>query len=176
MIYPFSLLFAVFFARINAVYHPHLLFRKYVIVRNQKLARILIGQSDPVTPKVKNQKANRNKLTYAGIVFYGLCVALLVICVVFWILPEIPVKNLPLVAASLSISGSTLNVILPGILTWILLFTEFSFHILNTSKYAVEKTSAKKLLWGIYGVMFVLGVAMIALCLYLLAYAMIHCV
>ena len=65
MMYPISLLLVLLFTRINAIYHVQLLCRKYVVIRRKKLARLLIGQSDPVTPKVKNVKANRNKLTYA---------------------------------------------------------------------------------------------------------------
>jgi hypothetical protein len=174
MMYPVSLLFALFFVRINATYHPHLIFKKYIIVRNQKLARALIGQSDPVTPKTKNAKANRNKLSYAGIVFYGLFAVLLLMCVVFALLPDIPASNHPFAEKSFFVSGSTLNVILPGILTWVLLFAEFSFHVLNTSKYAVEKTRAKKFLCGLYVVIFALGVVMTVLCLYLAAYAIMH--
>jgi len=172
--YPISLLLALLFARTNASYHPHLVFKKYAIIRDQKLARILIDQSDPVTPKVKNAKANRNKLTYAGMVFYGLFAVLLIICVTFWMLPDIPAINPPFAVRTFLSSGATLNTILPGLLTWVLLFGEFSFNIFNTRKYAIEKTTAKKLLKAIYAIMFVLGITMTVLCIYLAIYAVMN--
>ena len=69
---------------------------------------------------------------------------------------------------------STLNVMLPSVLTWALLFGEFAFHVLNTSKYAVKKAKAKKFIWAVYAAMFALGVVMTAVCLYLASYAMMH--
>ena len=174
MMYPVSLLFALFFVRINATYHPHLIFKKYIIVRNQKLARALIGQSDPIMPKTKNAKANRNKLTYAGIAFYGMFAVLAVLCVVFALLPDMPANSHPFPAYARLMPGSTLNVMLPSVLTWALLFGEFAFHVLNTSKYAVKKAKAKKFIWAVYAAMFALGVVMTAVCLYLAAYAIMH--
>lgn len=174
MMYPISLLLVLLFTRINAIYHVQLLCRKYVVIRRKKLARLLIGQSDPVTPKVKNAKANRNKLTYAGIAFYGMFAVLLVLCVVFALVPDMPANSHPFQAYARLMPGSTLNVMLPSVLTWALLFGEFAFHVLNTSKYAVKKAKAKKFIWAVYAAMFALGVVMTAVCLYLASYAMMH--
>lgn len=69
--FPLLLLLVYIMARANSTYHPHLRFKRYVILRNKTVSKLLIGQSDPVNSRTENAKANRNKLTYSGMFFMG---------------------------------------------------------------------------------------------------------
>lgn len=148
--FPF-LLFIIFIgARMNTTYHPHLLFKKYVIIKNQTLAKLLIGQSDPVNSRAKNAKSNRNKLSYAGIVFYISFLFLVILSIVMFLIPDIPVESFTFDSKTMFLTGSTLNAKLPTVLAFALMFAEIAFHFINTSKYAVEKTSAKRFIQVLY--------------------------
>ncbi len=138
MMYTFPLLLLLVFlmARANSTYHPHLLFKRYVIIKNEIVSKLLIDHSDPVNSRAKNAKANRNKLTYCGIVFYGLFLLLCCFSFIMTLLPEVPCES--------SAYGNTLNEKLPVAFAFALLFAETAFHFINTSKYAVEKSPAKK--------------------------------
>lgn len=80
-------------ARMNTAYHPHLRFKKYVVIKNRTAARLLIDQSDLVNSRIKNAAANRNKLLCAGIVFYVLFLLLIVFSAVLFLMPEIPAER-----------------------------------------------------------------------------------
>jgi hypothetical protein len=132
----YILLLLLLGTRANSTYHPHLLFKRYVIIKNEIVSKLLIDQSDPVNSRAKNAKANRNKLTYCGIIFYGLFLVLCCFSFIMTLLPEVPCES--------SAYGNTLNEKLPVTFAFALLFAEVAFHLINTRKYAVEKSPAKK--------------------------------
>jgi len=134
----------------NSAYHPHLLLKKYCIIKNKTLAKILIAQSDPVNVRAKNAKTNRNKLLWAGTVFYILVFVLAVFSISMRLIPDIPVERFTYGSMTLVLTGGTLNAKLPTLLAYILLFSETAFSLINTSKYAVEKTTAKRLVQILY--------------------------
>ncbi len=143
--FPLFLIIVFIMARANSTYHPHLLFKQYVIIKNKTVSTLLIGQSDPVNSRAKNAKANRNKLTYSGIVFYGLFVVLCCFSIIMTLLPDFSCESFVYESRYMFLSGNTLNQKLPFVFALTLLFVEAAFHFINTSKYAVEKTTAKKL-------------------------------
>lgn len=142
--YPFFILFVFLMARANSAYHPHLLFRRYVVIRNQTLSKLLIDQADPVKIRRKNTKSNRNKLSYSGIIFYGLSLLLCLFSLVMALIPDIPCDTFIFSSRYMYLTGSSLNQKLPFVFSLILLFAEGAFYFINTSKYAVETTTAKK--------------------------------
>ena len=143
--YLLLLLLVLLLVRGIASYHPHLLLQRYVVIKHKVFDQLLICQSDPVKVKSKNAKANRNKLTYAGLVFYVLFFVLVCFSVVMRLLPDIPCEYFVFEAGSIFIVGNTLNEKLPVILAFTLFLAECAFFLINTSKYAVEITTAKKL-------------------------------
>ena len=143
--FPFLLLIVFIMARNNSAYHPHLLFKRYVVIKNKTVSMLLIGQSDPANGRTKNAKANRNKLTYAGIMFYSLFLLLVCFSVIMALLPDIPCEGFVYESNTLFFVGNTLNEKLPVLLAFALLFAECSFDFVNTLKCAVEKTMAKRL-------------------------------
>lgn len=157
--FPLLLLLLPIMARTNATYHPHLIFKKHITVKNNVLAKILIDQADPVG-RSKNAKANRNKLTYAGIVFYILHLILLCFSVVMMLVPDIPCQHFIYDSKAIFLNGNTLNAKLTFLFTFALLFAECAFQFINTSKYAVEKAHAKRFtlfLYVLFSVLFSAG-------------------
>ena len=146
MMYSFLLilLLLLLVTRANSTYHPHLLFKRYVIIKNEIVAKLLIGQSDPVNSSAKNAKANRNKLTYYGIIFWVLFLVLCCFSFIMTLLPEVTCESFTFDSRYIFLSGNTLNEKLPVDFAFALLFAEVAFHLINTRKYAVEKSDAKK--------------------------------
>lgn len=142
--FPLFLIIVFIMARTNSTYHPHLLFKRYVIIKNKTVCKLLIGQSDPVNSRTKNAKTNKNKLTYCGIIFYGLFLLLCGFSVVMTLLPDFPCESFVFDSRYMFLAGDTLNQKLPIVFALTLLFTETAFHFINTSKYAIEKAPAKK--------------------------------
>ena len=142
--FPLFLIIVFIMARTNSTYHPHLLFKRYVIIKNKTVSKLLIGQSDPVNSRAKNAKANRNKLTYSGIVFYGLFLVLCCFSIIMTLLPDFPCESFVYESRYMFLAGNTHNQKLPFLFALTLLFAEVAFHFINTSKYAIEKTTAKK--------------------------------
>lgn len=158
--FPLFLLIVFIMARANSTYHPHLLFKRYVIIKNKTVSKLLIGQADPVNSRAKNAKANRNKLTYCGILFYGLFLLLCIFSVVMTFLPDLPCESFVFDSRSMFLAGDTLNQKLPFIFAFTLLFAEAAIHFINTSKYAIEKTTAKKfisVLYYLFSILFTIG-------------------
>lgn len=148
--FPLFLIIVFIMARNNSTYHPHLLFKRYVIIKNKTVSKLLIGQSDPVNSRTKNAKTNRNKLTYCGIIFYGLFLLLCGFSVVMTLLPDFPCESFVFDSRYMFLAGDTLNQKLPLAFAFTLLFVETAVHFINTSKYAIEKTTAKKFIRFIY--------------------------
>ncbi len=163
IMFPVVLLLAFLGARMNSAYHPKLLFKKYIKLRNPLAIKLLVSKYDPAKNQVKNAKGNQDKLLYGGAVFYGLFFAVLVFSLVMRRLPDMPTEQIVWNSRTLFFAGDTLNTILPFCLTLCLFMTEFLFHIVNTAKYDLENTQAKGLavvlylLFGIAAVCFILA-------------------
>ena len=158
--FPLFLFIVFIMARSNSTYHPHLLFKRYVIIKNKTISKLLIGQSDPVNGRTKNAKANQNKLTYCGIIFYSLFLLLVCFSIIMAFLPDLPCNSFIFDSKTLFLAGNTLNEKLPVIFAFTLLFAEAAFHFVNTSKYAVKKTTAKRFtrfLYYFFAIMFSAG-------------------
>ncbi len=68
----FIVLLAVLFSRFNTMYHPELIFKRYITVKNKKLANLLIENINPDLSKNKNDKAYTDRLLVPGVVFLSL--------------------------------------------------------------------------------------------------------
>lgn len=154
--FPWLLFLVLIMTRSNSTYHPHLLFKRYVIIKNKAVSKLLIGQSNPIRSYARNAKANRNKLTYAGIVFYLLALLLICFWVIMALLPDFPCESFVFEP----FEGDTLNEKLSITLGFALFFAEYAFLFINTSKYAVEGAAAKRItgiLFCFFSVMFSAG-------------------
>ena len=149
-IYPLMLIPLFFLARALSVYHPHLLWKKYMVIRKTAVAKIFISQSDPVNPNAKNTTENRNKMTYLGLVFY----ILLLLWAGFTVFMQCiaPISCEPFIWDSriLYVMANTLNMVLPFLVSVALLFAEAGLLFQNTAKYAMAKTKAKVFVGVLY--------------------------
>ena len=68
MMFFFLILFA---GHLNSVYHPHLIYKKYIRIKNKFLQKILIDDMISLTGGIrKNNKGNLNKLSLIGLFYY----------------------------------------------------------------------------------------------------------
>ena len=106
--------------------------RKYFTIKNKTLAKILLPKTLGSRRNVKRAKADFNKMTYIGAIFY-LCnfLLLLSIPIFLFLVPEIQIKPFELNAESAYISVDTLNEKLPLLFSFILLAVEGLFEILS---------------------------------------------
>lgn len=141
----FALLGVLLGAYLNSCYHPQLLFKKFIVIKNTVLMKVLINPNDPVDNRCKNAKANRNKLTYAGLVGYG--VFLLFI---------------PFTVVMHTLSADELTSIFAGAI----FMGEMAFGFLNSSRYAVKRATAKKTVAAIYTVVTIVSAAASVCCMY----------
>lgn len=151
IIYPLFSLITVLGANINTSYHPHLKFKKYIKIKNPKLATILINKWDPLyigkrRGGQENRKANQNKLLLSGLIFYILSLITLISSIILiYVIPEIPMS---LTNYETNIDAlylyDTLNKKLTLTIPVALISIEVIFCMINGFKYRTEKSYCKK--------------------------------
>ena len=73
-IYLFVVAIAIVLSRLNTMYHPELIVKKYITVKNKSLAKLLIANTNPDFPKNKDSKSYTDRLLVPGIVSLSLSV------------------------------------------------------------------------------------------------------
>ena len=154
---PMLLLLVLITARMNTAYHPHLLFKKHIKIKSTFWTKLLISQSDPVT-NAKNKRADKNKLLLPGLVFYCVDFALCGFSVLMLLIPEVPYKFFEIDTRALYLAGDSVNEVLVCSFFLAAMFVQVCFHFLNTFKYAVERTTAKKTVKVIYILLIIISV------------------
>lgn len=141
--FPILILFLILGARINSTYDEKLIFKKHLIIKNPILSKLLIDQSK-VNSTAKNIKANRNKLTLVGLIFYILIIILLMlICYMLLVIPPIQSSPFEINTRLIYIYTKTLNQKISVIITIVLFLFEISFFIFNTHKTFTKKSKSK---------------------------------
>ena len=157
IIYPLFSLITLLYANMNTAYHPHLQFKKYIKIKNPKLAKLLINKLDPLCigpGRRKNRKANQNKLLVAGLIFYIISLIIFVLSIILiYVIPEIPIPptEFETNTDTLYLITNTLNKKLTLIISFAFASTEMIFLEINSLKYRLEKSSCKKALIIIEG-------------------------
>ena len=77
------LLFGLWIARFNTAYHHDKLFKCHINIKDVRLQKLLIWQSDPFGGHNDNKKAYRGKMTILGLVLYILWLFLLAFSILF---------------------------------------------------------------------------------------------
>ena len=89
----FIMIGGIILSRLNSAYHHEMLFKRRIIIKNTKLQKLLIWQSDPFGGHNDNKKAYRGKMTIHGICFYIAWALVFVFCIGFLIWgPETPIE------------------------------------------------------------------------------------
>ncbi len=160
--FPLILLLLFLSARINSAYHPKLIFKKYINLKNQKLAKLLIDPASPFS-KANNAKANRNKMTIVGILCYSLLALLMIFtATMLWLIPEIQTDSFELDSRFIYLAGNTLNEYLPYEFSLILLMFFAGLHFFNCCRTDEKDIKIRRFSQGIS--IFFSGCSCLAIC------------
>lgn len=89
----FIMIGGIILSRLNSAYHHEMLFKRHINIKNSKLQKLLIWQSDPFGGHNDNKKAYQGKMTIHGICFYVAWALVFVFCIGFLICgPETPIE------------------------------------------------------------------------------------
>ena len=114
---PILLFFILVFARISACYDSRTSKCKYITVKNNTLAKILIEKESFFDKGKYTLKKDRNKMSIVGLSFY-LCVIFIVALTLFFcLLPKIPCEPFEFDATKMYFFADTLNQKIPIILS-----------------------------------------------------------
>lgn len=136
MIFEFIILAFLCFwvARKNTMYHPHLLIKNHIVVKNENAAKLLICRRDMYNRRGGGRlipKANRNKMLIPGLVFYILtAVAVLFTVVMAWF-PDV-------YSEAVIYAEGSVNRFLSEFAFYIILAAELAFDFINSFKRADE--------------------------------------
>ena len=147
----FIMIGGIILSRLNSAYHHEMLFKRHITIKNEKLQKLFIWQSDPFGGSNDNKKAYRGKMTILGLSFYIAWLCVLIFSVIFLILgPEAPIEPIEVKG---DIICSTLNKAVVFMLSLIFLGFGFGFYCLNIGHNYVKKQS--KILWIVWWVIIV---------------------
>lgn len=125
----FVIIFSLIFAREIAGYDSRDNNGKYIVIKNNSIARLLLPRK---IGRIKRTKADLNKMTYMGAVFYAAnLLVILSIPIMLFLVPEIPAKAFEIDARYIYIFVDTLNEKLPVLIAFILLAVEMGFEVIN---------------------------------------------
>ena len=149
---------AIFLAREMAGYDSRYNTRKYFVLNNKQLAKILLPKRISVgRSSVKRSKADFNKMTYLGAVFYGLNLLIIMLIPIFLLLvPEIKLQ--PLEIENNYVFVNTLNQKILFLCSCLLIAVEVAFMFL----YQFVKAKMKNQKWMM--VLSFIMVVLMALC------------
>ena len=135
---PILLFFILVFARISTCYDSRVSKCKYITVKNNTLAKILIEKESFFDKGKYTLKKDRNKMSIVGLSFY-LCVIFIVALTLFFcLLPKIPCEPFEFDATKMYLYADTLNQKIPIILSIILLCSEFVYFAVSLFRYKKE--------------------------------------
>lgn len=106
--------------------------RKFFVLQNKKIAKILLPKSVGFQRGVKRKKDDFNKMTYIGASFYLCNLLLFLIALIFLLfIPEIKTTPFELESKYLYIFVDTINEKIPILLSFVLLTIEIVFEFIN---------------------------------------------
>lgn len=128
-----TIIFTLLFARISTSYDSRVDKGRFIKIKNEKLAKLLIEQTS-FRERKKLLKKDRNKMSFAGLAFYLSNVFVVLVTLIFKIIPEIPCKPLEIAATDMYLYADTWNTKVPLICSGILLCSEMAYFILKIFK------------------------------------------
>lgn len=123
---PIALIFTIFFARISTTYDSRNSKGKYITIKRNTLAKVLIEKECFLDRKYTLQK-DRNKMAVIGLIFYLCNLSIIILTLILLILPQIPCEPFEIDATKMYLFADTINSKIPIILTMILLCAEFLY-------------------------------------------------
>lgn len=160
----FFLLIGIFMARLNTAYHPDLILKGYVEIKNKKLASLLIWGRNSADIKQDNEPEYQSRILWIGVAFYLLLLTVTVCSLILmFFIPRIECEP-QMIIESVSFSVRTLNEKISFLLLLELDFAELVFFCLNMTR--CETTlgiNGSKFLRGLWiGILVFLFICLIA--------------
>ena len=135
---PILLFFILVFARISTCYDSRISEYKYITVKNNTLAKILIEKESFFDKGKYTLKKDRNKMSIVGLSFYLCAIFIVALTLFFCLLPKIPCEPFEFDATKMNLFADTLNQKIPIILSIILLCSEFVYFAVSLFRYKKE--------------------------------------
>ncbi len=135
---PILLVFLLVIARICACYDSRISKGKYITVKHDRLAKILIEKEHFLYKGKHTLKKDRNKMSVVGFIFYLCVIFLVVLLLIFLLLPPIPCTPFMMDATGLYLFADTLNQKIPIIFSIMLLCSEFIYFAVLLFRYKKE--------------------------------------
>ena len=126
-ILPIQIIFVLIFARICSCYDSRISKGKYVTIKNNTLAKLLIDNEHFFYKGKRTLKKDRNKLSIAGMIFYLCVVFIVVLTFIFLLLPQIPCEPFELDSTKIYLYADTLNEKIPIIFSIILMCRDYIY-------------------------------------------------
>ena len=124
---PILLIFTVIFARISTTYDSRNSKGKYIVVKSNTLAKVLIEKEHFLDKGNYTLQKDRNKMSIIGLMFYLCNLFIILLTSIFLVLPKIPCNPLEIDTTKMYFFADTLNSKIPIILTMLLICAEFLY-------------------------------------------------
>lgn len=131
------IIFTLFFARICTSFDSRVDKGRFIKIKNEKLAKVLIEQMS-FWERRKVLKQDRNKMSFVGLVFYLSNALIVLITLIFLLIPEISCRPLEIEATDIYIYVDTWNTKVPLVCAGILLCSEMAYFILKIFKHGLK--------------------------------------
>lgn len=138
---PCLLLGCIFYARLNSVYHPDLLFKKHIVLKNSRLSKILVSGVIMLDFNKSIKNEHREKMSVAGIILY----IVIGISFIFWLI---------CLFLGTEFLGSSDSFVVS------ILFLAFLIDLLNSFSVHPDKSIGKKLIYFIGTLLLLLIIAL----------------
>ena len=141
---PIVLVFTIFLARMSTTYDSSNKREKYITIKNNTLAKILIERESFSNGGKTHLKKDQNKMSVVGLAFYLCNLFIIILTFILLILPPIPCMPFEIDATKVYLYADTLNQKIPIIFTMVLLCVEFLYFAIILIRY-IKKVEQK---WG----------------------------
>lgn len=124
-------IFLILFARMSSTYDSRTDKGKYIVIKNDKLARVLIEKHTELGRGRLPLKKDRKKMSIYGLILYVGTLFIILLTLILLVVPDIPCEPFEFDSTRLYLFADTLNAKIPIVLSLLLLcISMFRFVVL----------------------------------------------
>lgn len=135
---PIVLIFTIILAKICTTYDSRNLRGKYIIIKSNTLAKVLIEKECFLDKGKYTLQKDRNKMSVAGLIFYLCNLFIIILTVIFLFLPKISCAPFEIDVTKMYLYADTINSKIPIVFIMILLCAEFIYFAVLLFQYKKE--------------------------------------
>ena len=132
---PIALIFTIIFARISTTYDSRNSRGKYITIKSDALAKVLIEKECFLDKGKYTLQKDRNKMAVIGLIFYLCNLLIVILTFILLLLPKIPCAPFEIDATKMYLFADTINSKIPIILTMMLLCAELLYFAIMLFRY-----------------------------------------